>query len=103
MSDTDTSSITSFDDISVCEEIGQLIQRCQDLEHHIHTSYKTLESIQSLITNHNNIIVTYDDWTGDLDELLEQMHNDAIDSINQTGRTNFGESLLKLLPNINFH
>lgn len=100
---SDASTVTSFGDISVCEEIGQLINRCQQLEHHIHTSYETLQSIHFLVENHKNIIITYNGWIGDFDELLEQFHNKALTSIKENGTNNFGESLLTALETIQFN
>ncbi len=101
MSETDassvTSSVTSFGDISVCEEIGQLIEQCESLHEHIHNSFETLKNIHSLVENHQNIIVTYNDASMDLDDILEQIHKDAIEDIKQTGDNTFGERLLNML------
>jgi hypothetical protein len=55
--ESDNSSTTSFGDISVCEEIGQLIEQCESLHDHIHNSFQTLKNIHSLVENHNNINV----------------------------------------------
>lgn len=107
MSETDassvTSSVTSFGDISVCEEIGQLIERCEELHDHIHNSFKTLQNINSLVENHQNINVTYNEWTGDFDDVLELFHEEAINNIKNDKPSCFGNELLKMLDDITFH
>lgn len=106
MSESDTSSVTSsvtsFGDISVCEEIGQLIEQCQSLHEHIHNSFETLKNIHSLVENHNNINVTYNGVTMDLDTILEQIHKEALEDIQKTCRNTFGERLLNMLENATF-
>lgn len=102
-SSTDASSVTSFGDISVCQEIGELIQRCEELQEHIHTSYETLKNIHSLVENQNSIIVTYNEWTGDFDELLELFHNEALANIKNDKPSDFGQELLKMLDDTIFH
>jgi hypothetical protein len=98
MSTADSSSVTSsFDDISVCEEIGQLIERCEELHEHIHNSYETLQSIHSLVANQNNINVTHNGWTGDFEELLEVFHKEALTNISEGRDAEFGQKLLKML------
>jgi hypothetical protein len=101
-SSTDASSVSSFGDISVCNEIGQLIENCQQLHDHIHTSFETLKNIHSLVEN-NNIIVSYDEWTGDFNELLEKIHTESLENIKNNGQINFGELLLERLDNIIFN
>jgi hypothetical protein len=105
MSDTstDVSSVTSFGDISVCEEIGQLIERCQEFHNHIHNSFETLKNIHSLVDNHNNIIVTHNEWTGDFYELLENLNTEALEGIKTTGQNNFTQKLLQVLDTCKFH
>lgn len=104
MSTTDSSSVTSsFDDISVCEEIGQLIERCEDLQEQIHNSFETLQNIHSLVQNNNNINVTYNEWTGEFEELLEVFHDEAMKNINEGHPADFGIKLLKMLEVAEFH
>jgi hypothetical protein len=104
MSDTasETSS-TSFDDISVCEEIGQLIERCEELHEHIHNSFETLKNIHSLVASHNNINVTYNEWAGNFEELLEVFHKEALTNISEGRPADFGIKLLKMLEGAEFH
>jgi uncharacterized SAM-dependent methyltransferase len=98
MSTADSSSVTSsFDDISVCEEIGQLIERCEDLHQYIHNSFETLQNIHSLVESHNNINVTYNEWTGDFEQLLEVFHEESLKNINEGRPSEFGLKLLKML------
>jgi hypothetical protein len=107
MSDADTdsenSSTTSFGDISVCEEIGQLIEQCESLHDHIHNSFDTLKNIHSLVENNNNIIVTYNDWSGDFDEVLELFHQDAMNNIKDGKESMFSQELLKMIDDTVFH
>jgi hypothetical protein len=98
-----TSSTTSFGDISVCEEIGQLIERCEDLNNHIHNSFQTLETIHSIIKNNNNIMVTHNDLTVDFDDLLESLHSETIHNIKNDNTNNFGQKLLDIVNNSYFH
>jgi hypothetical protein len=101
MSELDTSSVTSFEDISVCNEIDKLIEKCENLNNHIHTSYETLQNIQSLFQN--NFIVTYNEWTGDFDELLNNIHNKCLKTIKETGDCNFGDMLIDIINNSIFN
>lgn len=102
-SSTDASSVSSFGDISVCNEIGRLIENCQQLHDHIHNSFDTLKNIHSLVENHNNIIVTYNDWTGDFEELLELFHEEALNNIKNDKSSVFGQELLKMIDDTIFH
>ncbi len=97
MSESDSSSVTSFDDISVCEEIGQLIERCEELHDHIHTSYETLKNIHSLVENRQNINVTYNEWTGDFEELLEGLHQQALENIKENKPSGFGNYVINVI------
>ena len=87
---------------TVCDEIGQLIERCEELHEHIHNSFETLQNIETLVKNHTNILVSYGDWTGDLDELLERTHLEALKEIKEKGVNNFGEKLLDILDKIEY-
>lgn len=97
--DTDNSS----EDLSICNEIELLINRFQDFHTHIHNSFETLQTINSLIINKNNINVTYDGWTGDFDELLERFHLMALNIIKEKGENNFGDLLINALGSSEFN
>jgi hypothetical protein len=105
MSETslDASSDTSFGDISICEEIGELIEKCEEFHNHIHSCFETLENIQSFFLLNNNINVTHNNWTGDFNELLQLFHQDALTKIKNGQPSSFGEELLKMLDNTTFH
>lgn len=103
MSESETSSITSFDDIGLCEEIGQLIERCEELNQEINTSFKNLENIKILLQNSNNIFVNYKDSQMDLYEILENIHMDIIKKIKEGKEINFGQRILKELENMTFY
>lgn len=98
-----TSSDTSSDDLSICNEIELLINRFQDFHTHIHNSFETLQTINSLIINKNNINVTYDGWKGDFDELLEKFHLMALNNIKEKGENNFGDLLINALGSSEFN
>jgi hypothetical protein len=98
----DDSSDISFEDGSICEEINQLIDRCEGLHEHIHNSFQTLDNIHSMILNHTNINVKYDTWIGDFEELLEEFHSKALANIKEKGENNFGELLLNALEVVEF-
>jgi len=53
------------------EEIGELIEKCEEFHNHIHSCFETLENIQSFFLLNNNINVTHNNWTGDFNELLQ--------------------------------
>jgi hypothetical protein len=102
MSESDNSSTTSFGDISVCQDIDQLIESCQQLQEHIDSSFETLKGIQVLVQNHQNIIVTHNGWTGDFDELLERFHQEALNKIKNGESYNFSEIIQDALKIIVF-
>ena len=89
---SDTSSVTSFGDISVCEEISQLIDQCHLLHEHIYNADITLENIKSLVKNNNNIQVTYN-----------ALDVSALKNIEETSVNNFSEKLLEALNNMTFN
>jgi hypothetical protein len=98
-----TSSVTSFGDISVCDEIGQLIDQCHQLHEHIHNSFETLNNIKHLVGTSNNITVTYNGSTSDFDEVLESLHTEALENIKAGNKSNFGQRLIDTLNIISFH
>jgi len=103
MSEYDTSdSETTFDGISICEELNDLIERCQEYHYHLHCAHETLAALEKLIDTHRNIIVSFDGWMGDFDELLEKLHKNALDNIVEKGENNFGKQLLNALQTIEF-
>lgn len=104
MSTADSSSVTSsFDDISICQEIGQLIEQCEELQECINNSFETLKSIHSLVKSHNNINITYNEWSGDFEGLLEVFHEEALKNINEGQPADFGIKLLKMLDVAEFY
>lgn len=103
MSDTDTSSVTSLENISICDEIGQIIKRCEELNEYINNSFTSLNNIKSQILNHQNIIVTYNDLICDFDNVLEIFHLNALKNINENKPNSFGNQILNELDKIYFH
>lgn len=101
MSDSDSDS--SFDNISVCEEISQLIEQCQSIHTNIQNSVETLKNIESFVINHNNIIVTHNNLTEDFCELLKILHLNVLQDIENTNIHNFGQKLLEIIDNSCFH
>lgn len=97
------STNTTFNEIAVCEEIGQLIERCEELEQEIDNSFQTLQNIQSLVKNSNNIRVTYNGSIIDLYEVFETIHTDILEDIKKGNSTNFGEKILKEVETMVFH
>ena len=100
---SDTSSVTSFGDISVCEEISQLIDQCHLLHEHIYNADITLENIKSLVKNNNNIQVTYNALVCDFDNILESIHASSLKNIQEKGVNNFSEKLIEALNNMTFN
>ncbi len=97
MSEIDSESVSSFGDISVCDEIEQLIERCEELHEHIHNSFETLQNINTLVKNSTNIMVKYNDSIMDFDEILEKAHLHALDNIKEKNINNFGDKLLSMI------
>jgi hypothetical protein len=102
MSESDSSSVTSFDNISVCQEIGEFIQRCEELHTLISNSADTLNQLKNIIDSNATIKVTYNDVTSNLEELLEQIHQETLESIPTSDKNIFGEILMTMLNNATF-
>lgn len=105
------SSISSVSDLgsdlesvssTVCDEIGQLIERCEELHEHIHNSFETLQNIETLVKNHRNILVKYNDSVIDFDDVLEKAHLEALENIKEKGINIFGENLLNKIESCVF-
>jgi hypothetical protein len=106
MSDTASfsdSENSSIGDLSICREIDELITRFEDFHTHIHNSFETLQNIQSLVANNNNINIRYNNKTCDFDAFLEEFHSIALNNIKENKPSNFGESLIKLLEEATFN
>jgi methyl-accepting chemotaxis protein len=97
MSVTSSDSDVSFSDSSVCDEIGQLLERCEELHEHIHNSFETLQNINTLVKNSTNIMVKYNDSIMDFDEVLEQVHKKVLGDIKEKGVNTFGERLVSTI------
>jgi hypothetical protein len=54
------------------------------------------------VENHQNINVTYNDVIMDLDDILEQIHKETLEDIQQIGNNTFGERLLNMLETAEF-
>jgi ABC-type Na+ transport system ATPase subunit NatA len=104
MSDTESDhlSTTSFGDISVCKEISEFIERCEELHTLISNSANTLNQLKNIIDSNATIKVTYNGVTCNLDEILEQIHQETLESIPTSDKNVFGEKLLAMLNNANF-
>lgn len=96
--ESDSSSIYSNN--SICEQIDNLIERCEQLHIHIHNSFDTIHTIKELIDSNLNINVIINNEIKDFDSILEELHNDAILKIKKTGHSNFGEELLNIIEYI---
>jgi hypothetical protein len=95
--ESDNSSTTSFGDISVCEEIGQLIDQCHQLHEHIHNSFETLKNVTELLNNNTDIYIINNEVKYNLGELIESLHNKALNNIKEKGYSKFGNDLLQFL------
>ena len=102
MSESDNSSVTSFDNISVCQEIGEFIERCEELHTLISDSSDTLNQLKNMIDSNATIKVTYNGVTSNLDELLEQIHQETLENIPTSDKNVFGERLMTMLNNATF-
>jgi hypothetical protein len=91
------SETTSTGSFSVFSEINELVEKCHTLHSHIHNSGETLQNIQSLVLKSKNITISYDDVITDFDEVLEELHEDAMRKIEETGESDFCKNLLDIL------
>ena len=102
-SESDSESNSESEDISICNEIGQLINQCHQLHNYIDNSFETLHNIKYLINTHTNINVLYNGSILDFDELLENLHKEALENIKGGIKNYFGQKLLDTLNTINFY
>jgi hypothetical protein len=97
MSDTETcyiSSVLSDTNLDeMMETFDELIQSSERFVESIKESSGILESIHKGINSNNSITVTYNNWSGDFDELLDTIYKNTIDN----GEYNFGQVLLDVL------
>ena len=94
---SDTDSYYTESNSSVYDEIGQLIERCEELHEHIHNSFETLQNIHTLVKNHTNIMVKYNDSIIDFDEVLEEVHKEALEDIKEKSVNTFGDKLISAI------
>lgn len=96
--DVDNCSISS-DSVSVSDElltmIDELIERSENLNNEINKSFETIHNIHTQIDSNDKITVEYNGTICDLEEVLDNIHNKALES----GKYNFGELLLEYLKN----
>jgi hypothetical protein len=95
--DNITDDIMAVETEDIDDEINQILKRCNELQSHFYESSKTIQELNTLVERQKNIIIKYDNWTGDFDELLEKLHNSALEGIKEDGNNNFGEKLLEVL------
>ena len=100
--DSDSDSDSDSEDSSICNEIGQLINQCHQLHNYIDNSFETLHNMQYLITD-TNINVLYNGSIFDFNELLENLHNEALEDIKGGTKNYFGQKLLDTLNTISFY
>jgi hypothetical protein len=91
-------SVNSLSD-SICNEIDDLIDKCEELHTDINNSVESLKNIHSLVENHQNIIVTYKNMKYDFNEVLEIIHLQSLQDINY----NFSKNLLETINNCYFN
>ncbi len=95
---SDCSSISSSDsDISVCNDIEQLIQQCEQLHEHINNSFNLLQNLSEMLETNNNITILNNGILINLSELLESLHMKALNDIKENKNNNFGYELLNYL------
>jgi hypothetical protein len=100
--ESDNLSTSTFSNNSICDQIDNLIERCEQLHIHIHNSFDTIHTIKELVDTNLNINIVIDDKEKDLDIILEELHENAILKIKETGHSNFGEELLNIINNCDF-
>ena len=103
MSNSDSDSDSDSEDSSICNEIGQLINQCHQLHNYIDNSFETLQNIKYLINTRTNINILYNGSILDFNELLENLHNEALENIKGGIKNYFGQKLLDTLNTISFY
>ena len=101
MSDTEL-SFDDDDDISVLDEIENLLQKSEDLYTCISNSFQTLQNIQTQISNSQSICVRQGDWVGDFEEVLNTCHNNILNKIREGTECDFSDELLNIIDNYTF-
>jgi len=96
MSDSDQSSIHSSDDeeIDLSEEIDQAMTLINTIQQSYDDAINTLSRIQTLNTN----VIRYHDRS--FDDILDDLHQKALQEIESTGQTSFGSSVIKIIDQI---
>jgi hypothetical protein len=97
MSDAEstTSSISESD--SIYAELEQVLERCEQLYHHIHSTGETLQSLHTRIDSGDTIKITIDGTMRDLEEVLEEIHMSALSAIREDKTNTFGQRLAAVL------
>ncbi len=94
--DVDNCSISS-DTETLSDElltmIDELIERSENLNNEINKSFETIHNIHTQIDSNDKITVKYNGTICDFEEVLDNIHNKALES----GKYNFGELLLEYL------
>jgi len=92
MSDSDSTDCSEF---SICEEMEELITQLTDIHEHHHNAIITLEKIRA--DTSKNIYITRDDEKCNLDDILEELHSEALERIRRGENGNFGNALLCII------
>ncbi len=93
------------EDMSIYNDIDELIHKCENLHTHIEASFKTMESIQQFITQNNEttgIYITYNNCKCDFIEVINRIHNESTENIRNGQPITFGKSLLTILETVTF-
>jgi hypothetical protein len=91
----DSSSVTSSN--SICNELDDLLERCEQLHEHIQNSTETLHAIHQMIETNGSIKITLNGATRDFDEVLEELHAVSMVRVRNGEQNNFGVALLDIL------
>ena len=91
----DSLSVSSSN--SICNELDDLLERCEQLHEHIQNSTETLHAIHRMVEVSENINITLDGTTRDFDEVLEELHAASLARVRNGEQNNFGVALFDVL------
>lgn len=102
-SEDSSSDLSSQEDNSLFQEIEQLMEQCQDIHLHHLTAIQSLYSIQQLLSSQSKILCTYQQQEPrDFDSILEELHTQVMNDINEGKSVNFSQLLLNAMDQMTF-
>lgn len=100
--DISESSDSSDSSDSLLEEFQELVEHCQGLHLHHHAAINSLHTIQQLLHVEETITIHYQCEDHDFGTLLESLHTQTMEEIDQGASPSFGQKLFDVLAYSSF-